>query len=146
MRKRIGFSLFIVAVLLTQRGLAATTTVTSAADSGPGSLREAISNAAPDETIGFSITGTITLTSAELLINKSLIISNQSASSLTIQRSAAGGTPNFRIFNIQAGTNTISGLTVSNGHADVGGGINNDNATLTLNDCILVGNTAAQAG
>src|SRR5689334_14108821 len=123
MRNPIANFVVFAALLLSNPGKAAT--VTNNADSGPGSLREAIANAAPGETIGFSITGTIILTNAELLIDKSLIISNQSASSLTVQRSIVGGIPNFRIFNVQSGTVTISGLTVSNGHADVGGGINN---------------------
>ncbi len=56
--------------------LAATITVTSAADSGPGTLRQAILDAASGDTINFSLpsgTTEITLTSNELLINRSLL-------------------------------------------------------------------------
>src|SRR5689334_6218728 len=52
---------------------AATLTVTSTADSGAGSLRQTILDAASGDTITFSLpaNSTITLTSAELAINKS---------------------------------------------------------------------------
>lgn len=46
---------------------AGTITVTSTADSGPGSLRAALAGAASGDTINFAVTGTITLTSGELL-------------------------------------------------------------------------------
>src|SRR5437867_7453977 len=113
---------------------AATLTVTSIADSGPGSLRNAIAAAASGDTVAFGVTGAITLTTGELLIAKNLTIAGPGAASLTIQRSAATGTPSFRIFNVRSGIVSISGLTLSNGDADPGGGINN-NATLTLQDC-----------
>ena len=44
-------------VLLTQQGLAATITVTNVADSGPGSLRQAIASAATGDTIDFAVNG-----------------------------------------------------------------------------------------
>src|SRR4026207_2316088 len=98
-----------------------TAIVTSTADNGPGSLRQVIASAIPGETLSFAVTGAIILTSGELLITTNLNITGPGASQLTIQRSVAGGTPNFRIFNIRSGTVTISGLTVSNGRADSGG-------------------------
>ncbi|MGO9649056.1 MAG: hypothetical protein ACLPOO_13485, partial [Terriglobales bacterium] len=52
---------------------ATTYTVTSLADSGAGSLRDAIANAVSGDTINFSVTGTITLAST-LTINTSLTI------------------------------------------------------------------------
>src|SRR5437016_2662040 len=55
-------------------GLAATIVVANGNDNGPGSLRQAISNAAPCDFISFSISGTITLTNGELLITKELHI------------------------------------------------------------------------
>jgi hypothetical protein len=44
----------------------ATNTVTSLADSGAGSLRQAIADSAVGDTIVFGLTGTVTLTSGEL--------------------------------------------------------------------------------
>src|SRR5437016_3576332 len=78
--------------------------VTSTADDGLGSLRSAIANAAAGETITFGITGTITLTSGELLITNDLTIAGPGASLLTIQRSTDTNTPDFGIFHVLSGT------------------------------------------
>jgi hypothetical protein len=110
---------------------AATITVTSTADSGAGSLRQAILDAASGDTINFSLPAdsTITLTSAELAITKSLTITGPGADTLTVQRSTAGGTPSFRILHFSGVSDiTISGLTISHGSTGVsdGGGMLND--------------------
>ena len=77
-----------------------TITVTNTADSGPGSLRDAIATAAPGDTINFSVQTPvpITLTSGELLINKNLTISGPGASSLAISGNNAS-----RVFDIGSG-------------------------------------------
>src|SRR5213596_3300241 len=120
-----------------------------------GTLRCAVVKAVPGDTINFAAgLGTVTLTSGELVIDKDLTISGPGSDNLTIQRSSAGGTPEFRIFNVTSstGTITISGVTVSNGLADgeteslrSGGGINNE-GTLTLDDCVITGNVAKESG
>ena len=143
MRNAISTFLVLTALLLTDSGRAAT--VTTTADDGPGSLREAIANAAPGETIDFSSVSTITLTSGELLIDKDLIIAGPGASNLLIQRSTDPGTDNFRIFDVFGNNVTISGLTVSNGREYVGGGIFAV-GDLTLNDCVISGNVATESG
>ncbi len=129
---------------------AATITVTSPADSGAGTLRQAILDANSDDTINFSagIT-TINLTSDELLIDKNLTITGPGANLLSLQRSAAGGTPAFRIFDIAFGNFnvTISGLTIANGNAagaSDGGGIfdQSNGGTLTITGCTISGNVA----
>jgi hypothetical protein len=135
--------LVLTAILLSAPAHAAT--VTNKDDNGPGSLRDAIANAAPGETINFAIGGTITLTSGELSIGKHLTISGPGASNLTIQRSTVSGTPDFRIFNVVWGNVIISGLTVSNGRDYVGGGIYSE-ADLTLNDCVISGNVGTESG
>jgi hypothetical protein len=120
---------------------AAIVMVTNANDGGGGSLRDAITAAAPGDTINFggSVTGTITLTTGELLINKNLTISGPGASSLTISGNGAS-----RVFEIAGGiTATISGLSVKNGSADNGGGILVNNlAVLNLSDCVVSNNQA----
>src|SRR5437899_9242072 len=59
-------------------------TVTNTNDSGAGSLRQAIADANHDDTIDFdaSVTGTITLTSGQLLVNHSVTISGPGANVL----------------------------------------------------------------
>ena len=68
---------------------AATITVTPTADSGTGSLRAAIASAVSGDTIGFAVTGTITLTSGELLVNKNLTILGPGPNSLAVDGNAA---------------------------------------------------------
>jgi len=110
LRNVIAPLLVMTAVLLSAPAWAATVTNTN--DSGAGSLRQAIADAAAGDTISLA-PGTITLTTGELVINKDLTISGPGSGKLTIQRSTAGGTPEFRIFNVTSstGTITISGLT-----------------------------------
>ena len=68
---------------------AATITVTSTADSGAGTLRDALASASDGDTIDFSVTGTITLTSGQLVVNNSLTISGPGAANLAVNGNAA---------------------------------------------------------
>jgi len=121
-------------------------------DSGAGSLRQALADANDGDTINFdsSLKGeTIILTSGQLVVGDSVTISGPGADQLTVQRSTAGGTPNFRIFLISSGkTVTISGLAITNGHVtdDWGGGVYNDHAIVTISNCALTGNSASLGG
>src|SRR5689334_1283501 len=72
---------------LEERILLSTITVTSAADSGGGSLRDAIASANPGDTIEFAsaINGTpIVLTSGQLTISQSLTITGNGAANTII--------------------------------------------------------------
>ena len=127
-----------------------TITVMNTNDSGPGSLRAAITQADMDtsqDTIDFapSVTGTITLLSALPDLTGDTLVSGPGASALTVARSAAAGTPDFRIFTVDAGAQVaISGLTITGGLVvgDDGGGIANS-GTLTLANATLSGNSAS---
>jgi hypothetical protein len=124
---------------------AATITVTNTNDSGPGSLRQALADANDGDTIDFAVTGTIGLTSSELTIDKSITISGPGPDMLAVSRSS---NTQFRIFHVMPGQIvSIQGLTISGGSsADSGGGILNDQATLTLTNCSVVNNVASQEG
>ena len=90
-----------------------TITVTNTSDSGAGSFRQALADANDGDTINFAVTGTIGLTSGELLVDKSVTISGPAAASLAVD-----GNSNSRVFHIAAGTTvTTSGLTISHGNA-----------------------------
>ena len=136
--------------------------VTTNADSGPGSLRQAIFDACPGSTITFDmsqVVSPITLTSGQLVIDKSLTIIGPGANLLTVQRTT-NPKAIFRIFNVSAPTGegfvlvvTISGLTIANGLAqgafpsDAGGGISNSGpATLNVAACTLNNNSANSGG
>jgi hypothetical protein len=121
---------------------AATITVINNDDSGPGSLRQAIADAAPGDTINFAVTGTITLTSAELVINKDLTIQGPGAQVLTISGNNA-----VRVFHLENSSSrinvTLSDLKIANGLADYGGGIYSFNTgMINITRCNVSRNTA----
>ena len=92
---------------------ATTLTVTNLNDSGVGSLRQAISNAASNgDVIVFAagVTGTITLTSGELFFTKSLTIAGPGAANLTVS-----GNNTSRVFSVLGGEIIISGLRIADG-------------------------------
>jgi hypothetical protein len=139
-------SLTLVGLLVTQIARAATITVTSAADSGPGSLRAALALAADGDTINFAtgFPAQMTLTSGELLLNKSLAVVGPGPGSLAIS-----GNDFSRVFHITPGKGAlISGLTITHGHvagfspAENGGGILNEGSTLTVSNCVVTGNSS----
>ena len=138
---------FIIVMAMLHSPWARAAIVTTTADTGPGSLRQAIGNATPGETLTFAVSGSITLTSGELFITNNLTITGPGASQLTVQRSTAAGTPDFRVFDIRSGTVTISGLTVNNGRSDSGGGVFiRAGSVLTMHDLVISGNAATNAG
>jgi hypothetical protein len=51
-----------------------------------------------------------------------------------------------QVFDISGGSAALSGLTISGGNANVGGGVLNSGGTLTLTNCIVSGNTALKEG
>jgi len=145
----LGLSVAIVLASGTKRAKTFTTfNVTNNADSGPGSLRQAIldANANPGaDTITFAatVTGTITLTTGQLpTTTEDLTITGPGTSSLTISGNHAS-----RVFEIALGVNvTISDLTISNGSLiGSGGGICNAGKLMVTNS-ILLGNSATGFG
>ena len=134
---------------------ATTVFVTNTSDSGPGSLRDAISQSQSGDTIAFAIPPaavgctaavcTISLTSGELVVSTSLSIVGPGATLLTVRRQPGDDTPHFRIFSIAEQSDvTIAGLTIANGSAPAGpggGGIYN-RGSLTVRNSIVTGNSA----
>jgi hypothetical protein len=104
-----------------------------------GSLRQAIIDTPSGGTVDFQpgLSGTITLTTGELLIEKDLTIAGPGADVITVS-----GNHTSRVFEIAATeTATISGLTIADGRSVVGGGVFNS-GILTIRDSTISGNTA----
>ncbi len=175
---------FLLTVLLAGMALGAIPLpVVRAADFNPGcivgdlisAINTANGNGQPD-TINLEASCTYTLTIVNNTtdgpnglpsITSQIIIHGNGA---TIERSSAGGTPNFRIFHVAAsgGDLTLTDVTIANGNAsgnpgggifskgvlnisnstlysntaDLGGGIMNSGGTLNINNSTLSGNTA----
>jgi hypothetical protein len=84
---------------------AATLTVTTTADSGAGSLRDAITAASDGDTIQFdsALNGqTITLSSGELVIDQNITISGPGPGLLGVARTPTTPPPYLRIFSCHA--------------------------------------------
>jgi hypothetical protein len=118
-------------------------TVTSLADSGPGSLRQAIADTAPGGTVDFDagLAGSITLTSSPLTVAKDLTIAGPGADVITVSGNHAR-----TVFAIASQVDAhISGLTIADGNSVSlnGGGIYNQ-GTLTVTQCTLSGNSVSQ--
>ncbi len=131
---------------LEDRTLMSTCHVTRLTDQGVGKgfrgdLRYCINkvNTEPGpDAIDFTVTGTINLTGALPDVSTDIDIQGPGANLLTIRRDAGG---DYRCFTVAAGTVLISGVTIADGRADVGGGIYNQ-SNLSLNDVILSTNTS----
>jgi hypothetical protein len=134
----------ILACALTIAAHAATIIVSNTNDNGPGSLRQALVVANDGDTIDATgISGVITLTTGELLVNKSVIINGPGADSLAVDGNAASV-----VFQVTAtGAVTISDLTIRNGQAGFGGGIlNGGGVLLTVINSTVSENTAPFGG
>jgi hypothetical protein len=120
-------------------GFATVFTVTSLADSGAGSLRDAVASSTSGDTINFSVTGTIALSGGVIAITDDITISGPGASSLAISGSSLS-----QVFHI-VGTVSISGLTLENANNFFGGAILNE-GVLTLDNCVISNNTTGGLG
>lgn len=119
--------------------------VTTLADSGPGSLREALGLIADGGAITFDPSlagGTITLTSGQLQINRGVTVDASAAAPLTI---SAGGSS--RVLEIGAGVTVgINDVVIRDGvAAPQGGGILN-RGSLSLDRVVVTANTENSAG
>ena len=122
--------------------------VTNTADSGPGTLRSAITNAASGAVITFdpSLSGAIITLSNTLTINTNLTI-DASALPGGLQ---INGNGSVQILNVASNiTVFLNSLTITNGYtatnsanAYVGGGGIANYGTLTLSNCTVSGNSA----
>ena len=145
-RMLLPFTLLCAAVASWQSVYAATITATNTNDTGPGSLRKALAIAQDGDTIQFSVTGTIILTSGPLSVpeSRAINISGPGANALVIN----GNATTF-LFSLGRGTVSISDLALTNGknNSSDGGAIRMfTGSKLTLTNCIISNNSTALNG
>lgn len=123
-----------------------TQTVTTLADNGTGSLRQAIADATNGDTIDFNVTGTIMLTD-QLVIDKDLTINGGEV--ITVS-----GNDTTSIFDVTSGNVTFDGLSMIDGNGQFttcsnscGGGISMKNfgVFVTVTNSALIGNDSNSA-
>lgn len=138
---------FLIAMMLTNTfvfGLTGTApssiTVINNADSGAGSLRQAIADVGSGGTISFDNDYTIALVT-EIVINKNLTITG-TGHNVTIS-----GNHVTRVFNLTGGTITMNQLTIADGYTTSdGGGIYIGGATLAVMNSTFSGNSCQSPG
>jgi hypothetical protein len=156
-RATLCFLLALAFVALAAPALASaqTFTVTDLADSGAGSLRQAVSeanSAAGADQVVFApgLAGRIVFEGVGIVISGPVAIVGPGASQLLIEQHAA-----HRVFELEpsSGAVTISGLHLAGGtapsgggHPETGGDLFNDGADLTLAEDVISGGKAADAG
>lgn len=145
-------------VLLATPARAATFTVNTTNDSGPGSLRQAITDAnanADADTINITAEGTINLQGELPQLSTAMQLNGPGADKLTVRRDAGG---DYRIFTLPGNqanccgnpggpSVVLKGMTITNGKSPFGGGIKNGaypdaltRSDLTLEKVAVVGN------
>lgn len=140
-----------ISLLVTSKLLAVDQVVTNFADTGAGSLRQAIADVGISETITFDSSlsgGTIKLSGTQLLIEKHLTIDASSLhAGMTIDADAAS-----RVIQINGGsTVTLRSLTLTGGNGIGAVSSNNGGAVYNSGDlemvaCTIAGNTVASGG
>lgn len=139
LEKRLSASILLL--LFSVSAHAATITVTSSADSGAGTLRQALADAANGDVITFNLAypATINLSSQLALMNKSLTITGPGAAKLAIS-----GQDTCRVIIATGGSNTITGIAITNGRyegsGELGGGVYITSGTLLLDQCVIQNN------
>lgn len=116
---------------------AATFQVTNLADSGPGSLRQALTdanNAPGADAVEFLVEGEVLLSSGPLLVSEDVAVNGPGADLLTLNAQNLS-----RVMNVNSGHAMLSGLTLRNGTApslQPGGGVL-VMGDLTLRRCVV---------
>jgi hypothetical protein len=147
----------LIAACLQHPAAAAVFTVDRLTDTGAGAglagdlrycITQANANDGAADTITFSVTGAVNLTSALPELRTNMAIEGPGPSLLTVRR---GSEDRYRIFNVPGSPNnnlavSLSGLTIANGYAGVtdmwpayGGGILNG-GTLSVSNSVISGN------
>src|SRR5688500_4584858 len=115
----------------------ATVVVTTTADVGAGSLRDALATAQDGDVIGFdpAIAGETIVVASRLLVDKSVTIQGPQTSGITL---SGGGVTGVLWVTAPAAVSLVN-LTITDGFDNSGGGILSS-GTLTIDHSALIGN------
>ncbi|PYT00342.1 MAG: hypothetical protein DMF63_07150 [Acidobacteria bacterium] len=143
-----GLFLPAIALLLftSSSALAATITVTNTGDSGPGTFRQALADAANGDTIIFNLSGcpcAITITSASFVTSSDITIIGPGPDVLRLDGNNGNfGTPSdSKMLLTTSGTVVIENLTFANAQGSNASGIVNE-GDLTLRNVVLRDNSS----
>jgi len=137
-------SIFGAAFLVVRLAGADDIPVLNLADSGAGSLRQAILDASETEltniTFARELSGsTIRLTSGELVIDKEIEIEVETAGPNALRPITISGNDSSRIFNVKSGGNLgLTGLILSGGRTGGDGGAISNDGTLRIFESTIV--------
>ena len=133
--------ILLLSVCLAATLSANTITVTNTNDSGPGSFRQAVTDAAPGDTIDFAVTGTITLSTQIDLPVTDINIVGPGMDLLTL----SGGGGSFPILNYQSNrSGTLTGLTFANTNTIFGSISVRNFSTVEVNQCKFTNNNGGR--
>ncbi|MEQ1607114.1 MAG: MBG domain-containing protein [Pyrinomonadaceae bacterium] len=125
-------------------------TVINNADTGAGSLRQAVIEACPGSVISFagSVTSPLLIPTGQLSIIKDLTIDGPGADLLTLRNTTASGSPVGRVFLVTNGSVAINGLTLTGGNTNVGSGMvvaggSAGPVSVSISNSTIAGNTAS---
>lgn len=147
-----ALTLFVVLTALTPFSNAATLRVTSLADAGPGSLRQALAEAASDDRIEFDVVDVIRVTTPLVVAQAPLTIAGPGADQLAIDgqgmtrvmQMPGDGGPSVSVVRIS--NLTFTGGFAGSGSSTNGGAIQDLNGFLALDNCVFFNNRATGRG
>ena len=120
---------------------AATLTVTDCSgETGPGRIGTVISSASAGDTITFSCSGTIPITST-LVISTNNLTLDGSGQTVTLD----GGSSTQVLFVNSGVTVTLKALTIAHGSAPNGGGLDNEGGTVNISNSTFANNSAGNS-
>jgi predicted outer membrane repeat protein len=142
--------LIVFILFVTSNTIAGTIIVTSNADSGTGSLREAIASANPNDIIVFADNITTIYFSGVIILDKNITVSGNNTSNTIFQNAITGWTDTAhkkRYFEILENIEvTFNFLTLKDNTANCTGGAIKNNGNLSLNNCTFINNRALDSG
>lgn len=138
-------SIILTLLFTTTVSFAATITVTSNADSGTGTLREAVTNAnAGDEIVFASNVNTILLLD-KIVLTKNVIITGDAVNTTVLKRNGTG-TDIKRHFEIDSAVSvTFNNITLQDSYISCVGGAVYCKGNLMLNNCVILNNRASSS-